>query len=220
MPSDPLSDFNTVSARQSQPKRRKPIPLKPRIEAMEFGLTALLRELDAEDIETGLVRIRALKQKEAASLPPAFLPNKSGLYGLSEASDTVPMDAFRPDSTPAAAERLDDPRAAVTRLRGFADKIAVLNGTIASMEEQLASLYSDRERLEHEIGASEVDDVIAVFRARQAVIDSMEEQLSCMYQDREVMDSALGRSDPQEIVSMFHTVSNLVNGAREQLQAA
>ena len=118
------------------------------------------------------------------------------------------------------SSRPTTPNASLAGLQAVAGKVAALNGTIASMEEQLASLYSDRERLEHEIGASEVDDVIAAFGNLKAIIASMEEQLSCMYQDREVLDTALGRSDPHEIVEMFRNVSRFLNGAREQLESA
>jgi hypothetical protein len=113
-----------------------------------------------------------------------------------------------------------DPYAAMNKIRDFANKVSALNGTIASMEHQLMSLYGDRERLEQEIGAGEVEDVIAAFRAQQATISSMETQLSTLYADRQVLDGQLGRSEPQEIVSMFHSVTKLVQDAQRELEPA
>ena len=113
-----------------------------------------------------------------------------------------------------------DPHAAMSKIRDFANKVSALNGTIASMENQLMSLYADRERLEKEIGAGEVEDVIAVFRAQQATVLSMETQLSTLYADREVLDTKLGRSEPQEIVSMFQSVTKLVQDAQRELAPA
>ena len=113
-----------------------------------------------------------------------------------------------------------DPRLAMSKIRDFANKVSALNGTIASMENQLMSLYADRERLEREIGAGEVEDVIAAFRAQQATVQSMETQLSTLYADREVLDAKLGRSEPQEIVSMFQSVTKLVGDAQRELTPA
>lgn len=109
---------------------------------------------------------------------------------------------------------------AMNKIRDFANKVSALNGTIASMETQLMSLYGDRERLEQEIGAGEVEDVIAAFRSQQATILSMETQLSALYADREVLDGKLGRSEPEEIVSMFQSVTRLVQDAQRELAPA
>ena len=121
--------------------------------------------------------------------------------------------------SPQAAD-FRDPYAAMSKIRDFANKVSALNGTIASMENQLMSLYADRERLEREIGAGEVEDVIAVFHSQKATISSMETQLSTLYADREVLDVKLGRSEPTEIVSMFQSVSKLVGDAQRELDTA
>lgn len=105
------------------------------------------------------------------------------------------------------------------KLRSFAQQVETLNGTITSMESQLSSLYSDKERLEKVIGASEVDDVIAAFKRLETIIMSMEHQLMTLYAGREILEVELGRSDPREIVSTFHTMTHLVENLRHELSA-
>lgn len=122
------------------------------------------------------------------------------------------------DAPPASDPR--DPHAAMSKIRDFANKVATLNGTIASMENQLATLYADRERLEQEIGAGEVEDVIAAFRAQQAAVTSMETQLSMLYADRQVLDAELGRSEPEAIITMFQSVTKFVRDAQRELTVA
>lgn len=113
---------------------------------------------------------------------------------------------------------VSEPTKLLKKLKEFASKIDSLNGTISSMESQLQSLYADRERLESEIGASEVEDVILAFGDLQTTISLMEKQLMTMYAGREVLEVELGRSDPQEIVAMFRTVTNLIAGAHQELE--
>ncbi len=137
-----------------------------------------------------------------------------------EVAQPNPVVLAIPEPAGTVAEGAGDPRAALARIRSFSDKVATLNGTISSMEEQLQSLYSDRERLNQEIGASEVEDVITVVRRLQATITSMETQLMSLYAGKEILDVELGRSDPQEIVAMFRNVSQLVNSARQELVTA
>jgi chromosome segregation ATPase len=103
------------------------------------------------------------------------------------------------------------------KVRSFAQQVESLNGVVASMENQLASLYSDKERLEREVGASEVDDVISAFRRLETVIMSMEHQLMNLYAGKELLEVELGKSDPRAIVAMFKTMSQLVDGLRTEL---
>jgi hypothetical protein len=49
---------------------------------------------------------------------------------------------------------------------------------IDSLEEQLRSLYEDRELLENELGVSDSAEIVAMVR-------SLESQLNDVYQDRE-----------------------------------
>ncbi len=103
------------------------------------------------------------------------------------------------------------------KVRSFAQQVESLNGVVASMENQLASLYADKERLEKEVGASEVDDVITAFRRLETVIMSMEHQLMNLYAGKELLEVELGKSDPRSIVAMFKTMSMLVDGLRTEL---
>lgn len=109
------------------------------------------------------------------------------------------------------------PEEVIRKVRSFAHQIESLNGTIASMENQLNSLYGDKERLESAIGASEVDDVIQAFRRLENVISSMEHQLMTLYAGKEVLEVELGKSDPRAIVAMFRNMHQMVDGLRTEL---
>jgi len=174
-------------------RRRDQAEQRRRLAAAEGYLRAIEQELEATSPEEAITAIRRLKALQPDSIASGVLPDAGGV-------------------------NLSDPRVAVSRIRDFATKVAALNGTVTSMEEQLKSLYSDRERLEREIGASEADDVVAAFRSLQTTIQSMESQLMTLYAGRELLDVELGRSDPKEIVAMFRNVTHLVNGARLELQ--
>ncbi|MBC8102935.1 MAG: hypothetical protein H7Z41_10140 [Cytophagales bacterium] len=181
----------TENTRQATEAQR----LRAQLDAAESELQFLRTELPVQTAADTVQIVRRLEaQVEALSARPTTGPR---------------------DDSPATDP--PSPQAAIRRVRDFAGKVATLNGTISSMETQLASLYSDRERLEREIGAGEVEDVIAVFRAQQAAVDSMEAQLAMLYADRERLDSALGRSEPDEIVALFQSVARLVQGAQREL---
>jgi hypothetical protein len=165
----------------------------------EMELRILWEELGATNTNEALRAIRFLRSKTVSGLVTDILPTPDNPEGGE------------------AVAGLPDPRVAVEKIRDFASKVAALNGTVASMEDQLKSLYADRERLEREIGASEVDDIIEAFRNLQTTIRSMETQLMTLYAGREMLDVELGRSDPEEIVAMFRNVARLVNVARQEL---
>lgn len=105
------------------------------------------------------------------------------------------------------------------KVRSFAQQVDALNTTVVSMESQLTSLYGDKERLEAEIGASEVDDVVAAFRRLENVISSMEFQLMSLYAGKELLEVELGKSDPKAIVAMFRNMTQMVDGLRHELTA-
>jgi chromosome segregation ATPase len=161
-------------------------------------LQLLLTELGADSLEEALISVRALKNRA---------------FGASSESNTASPLTSEGD-TP---ETLNDPRRLLGKLRAFTSKIDSLNGTIVSMENQLKSLYADRERLEREIGASEVDDVVAAFGFLQTTIRSMENQLMTLYAGRETLEVELGKSDPTEIVAMFRNIAQLVRGVHQEL---
>lgn len=167
--------------------------------SVEIELRLLWEELGASNTNEALRAIRFLRSKTISGLVTDVMPTTDDAEG-----GVVEIG-------------LRDPRAAVEKIRDFASKVAALNGTVASMEDQLKSLYADRERLEREIGASEVDDIIESFHNLQTTIRSMETQLMTLYAGREMLDVELGRSDPEEIVAMFRNVSRLVNVARQEL---
>jgi len=126
-----------------------------------------------------------------------------------------PAAAEESDENPLAS--LSDPRQVLLKIRTFSSKIESLNGTVGSMEEQLMSLYEDKERLEREIGASEVDDVLEAFRNLQTTIGSMESQLMTMYAGREILEVEVGSSDPRQVVKMVQNVARMVEGIRGEL---
>ncbi|MBB6053050.1 hypothetical protein [Armatimonas rosea] len=103
------------------------------------------------------------------------------------------------------------------KVRSFAQQVEALNTTVVSMESQLTSLYGDKERLEAEIGASEVDDVVGAFRRLENVISSMEFQLMSLYAGKELLEVELGKSDPKAIVAMFRNMTQMVDGLRNEL---
>ncbi len=112
---------------------------------------------------------------------------------------------------------LSDPKQVLLKIRQFTGKIEGLNGTVASMEEQLSSMYEDKERLEREIGASEVEDVLEAFRHLQSTIGSMESQLMTMYAAREHLEVELGDSDPRNVVRRFKTIAQMVRGMENEI---
>jgi archaellum component FlaC len=103
------------------------------------------------------------------------------------------------------------------KVRSFAQQVESLNTTVVSMEAQLSSLYGDKERLEAEIGASEVEDVVQAFRRLENVISSMEFQLMSLYAGKELLEVELGKSDPKTIVAMFRNMTHMVDGMRNEL---
>jgi hypothetical protein len=170
-------------------------------------LVQLFHLLGVNSLTDAVQAVRTLQAAQSVQTPaPVAFP-------IPVAAHLAPAET----GEPLAKQGTSDPQAALTRIRSFSDKVATLNGTIGSMEEQLQSLYSDRERLNQEIGASEVEDVVAVVRRLQATIASMETQLMSLYAGKELLAVELGRSDPQEIVAMFRNVSQLVNSARQEL---
>jgi chromosome segregation ATPase len=115
------------------------------------------------------------------------------------------------------ADYLNDPAALLAKLRQFSGKIENMNETVASMEAQLISLYADKETLEKEIGASEVDDVIAAFGSLQMTITAMESQLMTLYAGREHFETEIGESDPHVLVKTFKTVARLVRAMDNEM---
>lgn len=162
----------------------------------EENLRHILAELGVATVGEALDAIRGMKNRA------------SGGSG----ETLAPLNAE--EDTPVT---LNDPRRLLAKLRTFTSKIDSLNGTIGSMESQLRSLYADRERLEREIGASEVDDVIAAFGVLQTTIRSMENQLMTLYAGRETLEVELGKSDPTEIVAMFRNIAQMVRGVNQEL---
>ncbi|MBC8142723.1 MAG: hypothetical protein H7Y38_14940 [Armatimonadetes bacterium] len=130
-------------------------------------------------------------------------------------AEYAPAEQAEEDENPLAG--LSDPKQILLKIRQFTGKIESLNGTVGSMEEQLASMYEDKERLEREIGASEVEDVLEAFRQLQTTIGSMESQLMTMYAGREHLEVELGDSDPRRVVHRFKTIAQLMRGMEQEL---
>jgi chromosome segregation ATPase len=173
--------------------------LEKEISPLRADRATLQNELRVGDAAEAVALVRRLEgeveELRAAQMPaPAPEPEDDGSLG-----------------------NLSDPKAVLSKIRTFTTKIESLNGTVASMEEQLMSLYEDKERLEREIGASEVDDVLEAFRGLQTTIGSMESQLMTMYAGRELLEVEIGKSDPRQIVAMVQSVAKLAEGLRNEL---
>ena len=155
----------------------------------------LKKELGIERTADVVSLVRNLETR-VAELAPAANPNE----------DTEnPLAGF------------SDPKQILLKIRQFTGKIESLNGTVDSMEAQLGSLYEDKERLEREIGASEVEDILAAFHSLQTTIGSMESQLMTMYAGREHLEVELGDSDPKRVVHRFKTIAQLMRGMEHEL---
>lgn len=176
---------------------------------------ALQEELDALKNEIGPLRVDRERLKKELGLERA-----SEVISLVRNLETKVAE-LSPSSTGDDADNplagLSDPKQVLLKIRQFTGKIESLNGTVASMEEQLGSLYEDKERLEREIGASEVEDILEAFRQLQTTIGSMESQLMTMYAAREHLEVELGDSDPRSVVRKFKTIAQFVRGMEREL---
>jgi DNA repair exonuclease SbcCD ATPase subunit len=149
-----------------------------------------------------------------------FLKEKLGTSVVEEIVAMV-KQARRPETATATKSEtgLENSGEVMKKMRTFMARIDSLNATVASMENQLRSLYTDKERLEQEIGASEVEDVIAAFTGLQILISNLEAQLSDLYNGIERMEVEIGKSDPQEIISLFKNVTSRVHLLQTDLRA-
>jgi uncharacterized protein (UPF0335 family) len=150
----------------------------------------------------------------------SFLKEKLGTSAVEEIIAMV-KQARRPEAASGAKSEtgLENGGEVIKKMRTFMARIDSLNATVASMENQLRSLYTDKERLEQEIGASEVEDVIAAFTGLQILISNLEAQLSDLYNGIERMEVEIGKSDPQEIISLFKNVTSRVHLLQTDLRA-
>jgi chromosome segregation ATPase len=176
----------------------------------------LKAELAHAEEERVLLR-KELQVESAAETIELVRYLRSRVRDINNAATAADGEAEETAAEDAGTAGLIDPRQILNKFRTFTAKIDSLNGTVSSMEDQLKSLYADRERLETEIGASEVDDVIAAFQKLQVTIVSMETQLMTLYAGREMLDVEIGKSDPAEIVAMFRNVAQLVQVAHKEL---
>jgi chromosome segregation ATPase len=176
----------------------------------------LKAELAHAEEERVLLR-KELQVESAAETIELVRYLRSRVRDINNAAATADGESEEAAAEDAGTAGLIDPRQILNKFRTFTAKIDSLNGTVSSMEDQLKSLYADRERLETEIGASEVDDVIAAFQKLQVTIVSMETQLMTLYAGREMLDVEIGKSDPAEIVAMFRNVAQLVQVAHKEL---
>ncbi|GAB4462288.1 MAG: hypothetical protein OHK0029_28880 [Armatimonadaceae bacterium] len=176
----------------------------------------LKRELGTDNPNDIIAMVRRL-EGQVTSLQGQVTSLEGQVEDLNnrQAEMAAASEAEEDDATSLA--NLGDPRAVLTKIRTFTNKIESLNGTVASMEEQLMSLYEDKERLEREIGASEVEDVLEAFRGLENTISSMETQLMTMYASREMLEVELGFSDPREIVTRFRNIARMVTSVHQDL---
>ena len=151
---------------------------------MENGAT-LERELGSSDAQELVEKVRAMEMKIQELQP--------------DPSQVVIGD-----------ESLDNQQA-LSRLGAFAAKIKNLNGAVGSLEEQLVSLYEEREKLEQQLGHSEAGEIIAMFR-------SLDAQLVTMYGGRETLERELGTSDPDKIVAMVRQATRLTHELQSVLK--
>ena len=196
--------------------------LEQSVTSLEAQIATLTAERDTSRRENQTLKqeCESLKQSAAGSGVLAAELGTSDpaeivalVRGLEEQVQTAHQEQIDDESL----EGLNDPKAVLIKIRTFTHKIEGLNGAVSSMEEQLMSLYEDKERLEREVGASEVEDVLEAFRNLQNIISSMESQLMTMYAGRELMEVEIGVSDPREIVRKFRNLAGLVSQAHQEL---
>ena len=139
------------------------------------------------------------------------LAQLEAVFGTAEPDDIIAR--FRELERKAGANPPGDgqiPAELARKILQFTEQVETLNGTVTSMEDQLSSLYNDKERLEREIGAADVDEVIQAFRRLETIIMSMEHQLMNLYAGKELLETELGKSDPHAVVAAFRSLNQLV----------
>lgn len=167
--------------------------LQEKIGQYEADRKILLKELAIDDADEIIATVQELQQsKTALEAQVADLQQAADqkVQPLQSADGEAPIDVGA------------DPRELVARISGFAEKIKTLNGNIVSLEDQLNSLYAEREVLEKELGLSDAQEIIAMFR-------SLDAQLVTMYATRETFERELGMSDASEIVACVRRVGKL-----------
>ncbi|MBC8135822.1 MAG: hypothetical protein H8F28_08060 [Fibrella sp.] len=177
---------------------------------------ALQEELDALKNEIGPLRVDRERLRKELGMERASEIIATVRTLETKVAELSPELAHEEDNENPLAG-LSDPKQILLKIRQFTGKIESLNGTVASMEEQLGSLYEDKERLEREIGASEVEDILEAFRQLQTTIGSMESQLMTMYAAREHLEVELGDSDPKNVVRRFKIIAQLMRGMEQEL---
>lgn len=81
---------------------------------------------------------------------------------------------------------------------------------VESLEQQLASLYAEREHLAREIGITDADEIIALVRSSSSLSDgspdgteSLIQQLHTLYADKDLLRQHLGTAEPDEVIDLF-----------------
>jgi len=169
--------------------------LEAKVALLEADKT-LLKEKLGLDEATKIVEVVVGLKQEKVALEAQVAKLRQQI------AETEQKSAQHGADTEGAIDPTSDPRELMARISGFAEKIKTQNGNIVSLEDQVNSLYAEREILEKELGLSDAQEIISMFR-------SLDAQLVTMYATRETFERELGVSDASEIVACVRRVSSL-----------
>lgn len=172
---------------------------------LNFGTKDLSRKID--DLERRLaendVNFKKLETEFGTSNADEIIGHVKVLR--SQIGNTTTQSEAEEESVEAM-----EPGDVMTRVTAFASKIKNLNTAVGSLEEQLASLYEEKERLTRDIGVSDAAEVVAM-------VKSLDMQLVTMYSTRELLERELGTSDGEAIVAMIKDATRLVDEIKSAL---
>ncbi|MBC8138904.1 MAG: hypothetical protein H8F28_23760 [Fibrella sp.] len=177
--------------------------LEAKIATQESDRAVLIRDLGTCDPQEIIARVRALENEVASAARTA-------------ASATTPTPAPAGENDPIL---LTSPRELMEKIRSFNNRIQDLNSTVAGMEAQLVSLYEEKEGMERQIGAGDLEGILGIIQGYRVMINNMEQQLMTMYAARETLESEMGTSDAHRIVALFRGVSALVGQIQDQMNS-
>lgn len=93
----------------------------------------------------------------------------------------------------------------------------------ASLVDQLAALYQEKQELQASLGVSTSSEIIELFRSQQSdsMVASLTAQLTALYSDHDELRAAIGVSTPSEIIRLVFELRSsirvLVDESRRRL---
>jgi photoactive yellow protein len=170
-------------------------------------------------------RVRALLDEAQAALPDGTGGGASVRECLRELVDTVEGLRDERDARAARADRLD----AIEDVLGIStiEEARDLTALVQNLDEQLQTLYAERQELEA-VGLSSVEDAVDMIRSmehqlqelyqeqealddrplpEQAAQQDTFEQLQSLYKEQEKLKRALGVSDADDVIEMVEDLT-------------